>query len=385
MLSLVWSASALVVMRFAAQRVWRRAWSVGAGLLGVVVAKLFLVDLASHGSMARVVSFVGVGLLMLLIGYLAPFPKRAEPAPRPHRRHRSRFHDHSTFPTAPARRSSRWRCARPPSAPRMPPTPPRATRTPCRCRSAANRRSSSCACRATSTCTRARPTWPTCACSTARATPQPFALTWTAAPQQRSLELPCKVFPIYAPARDGGRVDDLQVRLTRDGTVVSVTPRPDAAPGDAETLAGLVLDLGTLPQGAQVAGLTLAPPPGARNYSAQLIAEASDDLQDWQPLAETTVSWLVNASGETRHQQPHRLPRPAPALRAPALGRRQAGRIRDGHGAGGPGAGYAAAVGRASCISQSNTRGVAIIDACNDLLHDWINPAFVRVLANSGV
>jgi uncharacterized membrane protein len=83
MLSLVWSASALVVMRFAAQRVWRRAWSVGAGRLGVVVAKLFLVDLASHGSMARVVSFVGVGLLMLLIGYLAPFPKRAEPASAP--------------------------------------------------------------------------------------------------------------------------------------------------------------------------------------------------------------------------------------------------------------------------------------------------------------
>ena len=130
--------------------------------------------------------------------------------------------------------------------------------------------------------------------------PQPFALTSAAAPQQRSLALPCKVFPIHAPARDGGgRIDDLQVRLTRDGTVVSVTPRPDAAPGNAETLAGLVLDLGALPQGAQVTGLTLAPPPGARNYSAQLIAEASDDLQDWQPLAETTVSWLVNASGET--------------------------------------------------------------------------------------
>jgi uncharacterized membrane protein len=86
MLSLVWSASALVVMRFAALRTWRRAWSTGAGLLGIVVAKLFLVDLASHGSMARVVSFVGVGLLMLLVGYLAPFPKRAEqaaPAPTP--------------------------------------------------------------------------------------------------------------------------------------------------------------------------------------------------------------------------------------------------------------------------------------------------------------
>jgi len=86
MLSLVWSASALVLMRFAARRTWRRAWSAGAGLLGIVVAKLFFVDLSSHGSMARVVSFVGVGLLMLLVGYLAPFPKRAEqaaPAPTP--------------------------------------------------------------------------------------------------------------------------------------------------------------------------------------------------------------------------------------------------------------------------------------------------------------
>jgi uncharacterized membrane protein len=80
MLSLVWSASALVLMRFAARRTWRRAWSAGAGLLGIVVAKLFLVDLASHGSMARVVSFVGVGLLMLLVGYLAPFPKNGEHA-----------------------------------------------------------------------------------------------------------------------------------------------------------------------------------------------------------------------------------------------------------------------------------------------------------------
>jgi uncharacterized membrane protein len=67
-------------MRFAARRTWRRAWSAGAGLLGIVVAKLFFVDLSSHGSMARVVSFVGVGLLMLLVGYLAPFPKRAEQA-----------------------------------------------------------------------------------------------------------------------------------------------------------------------------------------------------------------------------------------------------------------------------------------------------------------
>jgi len=45
-------------------------------VLGVVVLKLFLVDLASGGSIARVVSFVGVGLL-LLVGYFAPYPKTA--------------------------------------------------------------------------------------------------------------------------------------------------------------------------------------------------------------------------------------------------------------------------------------------------------------------
>ena len=53
----------------------RRTWSVGAVLLGIVVCKLFVVDLANGGSMARIVSFVGAGLLMLLIGYFAPFPK----------------------------------------------------------------------------------------------------------------------------------------------------------------------------------------------------------------------------------------------------------------------------------------------------------------------
>ncbi len=74
MLSLTWCASALVLMRFAAQRYWRLLWMAGAALLALVVVKLFLVDLASIGGVERIVSFLGVGLLMLAIGYLAPFP-----------------------------------------------------------------------------------------------------------------------------------------------------------------------------------------------------------------------------------------------------------------------------------------------------------------------
>jgi len=74
MLSLVWSATALVLMRFAARRLLRKPWMAGAGLLGLVILKLFLVDLSNIGGIERIVSFLGVGVLMLAIGYLAPFP-----------------------------------------------------------------------------------------------------------------------------------------------------------------------------------------------------------------------------------------------------------------------------------------------------------------------
>jgi uncharacterized membrane protein len=47
---------------------------VGAGLLAVVVAKLFLVELADRGSLYRIVSFIVVGVLLLVVGYFAPIP-----------------------------------------------------------------------------------------------------------------------------------------------------------------------------------------------------------------------------------------------------------------------------------------------------------------------
>jgi uncharacterized membrane protein len=37
-----------------------------------------LVDLSRIGSIERIVSFVGVGLLMLIVGYLSPLPPAAE-------------------------------------------------------------------------------------------------------------------------------------------------------------------------------------------------------------------------------------------------------------------------------------------------------------------
>ena len=52
----------------------RRLWMTGAALLAVVVVKLFALDLGSLAGLPRVVAFLGVGVLLLLIGYLAPLP-----------------------------------------------------------------------------------------------------------------------------------------------------------------------------------------------------------------------------------------------------------------------------------------------------------------------
>ena len=73
-LSIFWATLALITMLIAARQRRRIVWMVGAGLLAVVIAKLFLVDLSRIGSIERIVSFVGVGLLMLVVGYLSPIP-----------------------------------------------------------------------------------------------------------------------------------------------------------------------------------------------------------------------------------------------------------------------------------------------------------------------
>jgi len=75
-LSILWSVIALATMVAANRAAARVGWVAGAVLLAVVVAKLFLVDLSRVGGIERIVSFIGVGLLLLLIGYLAPVPPR---------------------------------------------------------------------------------------------------------------------------------------------------------------------------------------------------------------------------------------------------------------------------------------------------------------------
>ncbi len=74
--SMAWSLLGLALIVLASRLKQRRLWLVAAGLLGVVVLKLFLVDLSGSDTLARIISFVGVGVLLLLAGYVAPIPAK---------------------------------------------------------------------------------------------------------------------------------------------------------------------------------------------------------------------------------------------------------------------------------------------------------------------
>lgn len=77
-LSIFWSIYAFSAMVLATRAGKRALWIAGAFLLGVVVLKLFIVDLDNRATVWRIVSFIGVGLLMLFIGYFSPLPPRAK-------------------------------------------------------------------------------------------------------------------------------------------------------------------------------------------------------------------------------------------------------------------------------------------------------------------
>lgn len=73
-LTLMWTTAALFLMVWARRAQLRAAWFGGAVLLAVVIAKLFMFDLSGSGTVERIVTFIGVGIGLLAIGYFAPVP-----------------------------------------------------------------------------------------------------------------------------------------------------------------------------------------------------------------------------------------------------------------------------------------------------------------------
>lgn len=79
-LSILWALLAFACMWLGSRRQRRELWWAGALLLGLTTVKLLLLDLSHSGGLERIVSFIAVGVLMLILGYVAPMPKRKQEA-----------------------------------------------------------------------------------------------------------------------------------------------------------------------------------------------------------------------------------------------------------------------------------------------------------------
>jgi len=81
-LTVVWSVLGVVGWVAGSRRGSRALWLAGAALMGVVLAKLLLVDRTHLGSGFGIASFIAYGLLCTVIGYFAPAPPRSKDAPK---------------------------------------------------------------------------------------------------------------------------------------------------------------------------------------------------------------------------------------------------------------------------------------------------------------
>ncbi|MCW5207040.1 DUF2339 domain-containing protein, partial [Desulfobulbus sp. F5] len=77
-LAILWTLLSLALMVAADRRQSRTLWFAGCVLIGTTVLKLFLIDLANSGAVERIISFISVGLLVIVISYFSPLPPKKE-------------------------------------------------------------------------------------------------------------------------------------------------------------------------------------------------------------------------------------------------------------------------------------------------------------------
>lgn len=78
-LSIYWGLLGFSGMIWGARSSRRLLWMTGVAFMALVVIKLFVVDLGNTGTVARIISFIAIGGLLLVVGYFAPAPPRAKP------------------------------------------------------------------------------------------------------------------------------------------------------------------------------------------------------------------------------------------------------------------------------------------------------------------
>jgi uncharacterized membrane protein len=80
-LTVAWSVAGVAAWIAGSKRRSRPLWTAGAVLMGLVLGKLALVDRGYIGDLPGIVSFLAVGVLLVLVGWFAPSPPRRESEP----------------------------------------------------------------------------------------------------------------------------------------------------------------------------------------------------------------------------------------------------------------------------------------------------------------
>ncbi|QDU66200.1 DUF2339 domain-containing protein [Engelhardtia mirabilis] len=81
--SVSWTLIGLTTILWATRSRSRSVWFAGSVLLAVVVGKLFLVDIAHLNPVAKIGTFLVVGVLLLVVGYFSPIPPGSSEVPAP--------------------------------------------------------------------------------------------------------------------------------------------------------------------------------------------------------------------------------------------------------------------------------------------------------------
>jgi uncharacterized membrane protein len=82
-LTVVWSVLGVTAWVYGSRRQRWPVWLAGAIIMGVVLAKLVLIDRGYVGNLAGIVSFLAVGALLVIVGRIAPTPPRHAPEGSP--------------------------------------------------------------------------------------------------------------------------------------------------------------------------------------------------------------------------------------------------------------------------------------------------------------
>lgn len=75
-LTLLWGVLAVAAWIYGSRSSNRTIWRAGLGIMTLVLLKLLAIDRAHLGNLWGIASFIGYGLLCVIVGYLAPTPAK---------------------------------------------------------------------------------------------------------------------------------------------------------------------------------------------------------------------------------------------------------------------------------------------------------------------